>query len=50
MGEAIRIGIKSEDCANELVEQFVATMAGVTGSFEVREARALELGNELVRR
>lgn len=50
MTEAIRIGVASESCASQLVDDFVAALASVTGSFEVREARALELGNELVRR
>lgn len=50
MSEAIRVGNESERCASQLVDGFVAAMAPVTGSFEVREARALELGNELVRR
>jgi len=50
MGEAIRIGIASEDCPDEMVERFAAAMSGVSGSFEQREAFALKLGNELVRR
>lgn len=50
MTEAIRIGIGSDGCASQLVDHFVAAMALVAGSFEAREARALELGNELVRR
>lgn len=50
MSEAIRIGVASESCTSQLVEDFVAAMAPIAGSFEVREARALEMGNELVRR
>src|SRR5882762_114924 len=50
MTEAIRIEIESERCSRELVDEFAATMAAVTGSFEEREAKALQLGNEIVRR
>jgi hypothetical protein len=49
MSEAIRIGIESERCSREMVEQFAAAMGTVTGSFEQRERSALELANELVR-
>ncbi len=50
MTEAIRIGVEGEGCASQLVDDVAAAMALVKGAFEVREARALELGNELVRR
>ena len=50
MGDVIRIGIERVKCSNQLVDDFTTAMAAVTGSFEVREAKALELSNELVRR
>jgi hypothetical protein len=50
MGKAIRIGIASERCPETLVEGFGAAMANSGGTFEQREAAALKLGNELVRR
>ena len=50
MGKVIRFGNASESCPETLVEAFVAAMASAGGSFEEREAAAMKLGNELVRR
>lgn len=50
MDEAIRIGITNECCSEKLVEQFAAAMHNARGTFEEREANALRLSNELVRR
>ena len=50
MTKVIRIGIASEQAGPELVDAFCAAMANVAGTFGDREARALELGNELARR
>ena len=50
MGDAIRIDAASETCPAGIVEQFERAMAGYEGDFETREARALQLSNELVRR
>ena len=38
------------ECPRELLEQFAAALAAMEGPFEQREAWALALGNELVRR
>jgi hypothetical protein len=48
--DAIRIEVAHERCPADIVEQFTRMMAGYEGSFEAREARALQLSNELVRR
>ena len=48
--KVIGIGIASEQAGAELVDAFCAAMGAVPGTFGDREARALELGNELARR
>jgi hypothetical protein len=50
MGEATRIEIARERRADALLEGFTGAMAAVTGTFAEREAAALALANEVVRR
>ena len=50
MGEAIRIEIGRGGCSERLLAGFSAALAGIKGTFAEREAAALALGNELVRR
>lgn len=50
MAEAIRIGIARGECSDGLLACFAAELQAVNGRFETREAAALALANELVRR
>lgn len=50
MGDVIRIETDGHGCTDALVEMFGAAMANVQGRFEQKEAAALKLANELVRR
>lgn len=49
MGEVIRLAQEDESCPTELIEVFTRAMANIGGTFEQKEARALTLGNALIR-
>lgn len=50
MGDAIRIGRERERATSTLMTAFREAMRAVAGTFDKREAAALTIGNEIVRR
>lgn len=50
MGEAIRIDVDGDGCTKRLSAAFAAAMATAAGTFEAKEAKALAIANEMVRR
>ena len=50
MGEAIRIDVDHEGCTDRLSAAFAAAMGRVVGPFDEKEAKALAIANEMVRR
>ena len=50
MGEAIRIDVDHEGCADRSSAALAAAMGRVVGTFDEKEAKALAIANERVRR
>jgi hypothetical protein len=50
MGEAIRIDVDHDGCTERLSAAFAAAMTRAGGTFEEKEAKALAIANEMVRR